>query len=81
MNDVIKPNSILEGTGKKNRRILVVDRLGTKIISSCCSMCDIYDEGIIREYLHINIILHLDGVHWRDQKFSNGEDIANINHK
>ncbi|VVC25340.1 Sec1-like protein [Cinara cedri] len=47
INDVIKPNSIQKGTDNKNHRVLVVDQLGTKILSSCCSMCDICDEGII----------------------------------
>lgn len=58
MNEVIIPNSTIRSTGRKNYRVLVVDRLSTKLISSCCKMHDIYDHGITRKF-YLNKLKYL----------------------
>lgn len=51
MKEVIIPNTLIKGTNKKYNRIMVVDNLGMKILSTCYQLYEIIFQGIIRKYL------------------------------
>lgn len=50
MKEVIQSNYVKMINKRTYWRVLVVDRLGMRMISACCKMNDIYNEGITRKY-------------------------------